>query len=81
MHWQLQEAKNKLSKVVQLAKSEGPQTITVRGVDEVVVISKVDYQRLTEQKTDLVSFLEESPWSETDLDIERSRDTGRDTHL
>lgn len=81
MHWQLQEAKNKLSRVVQLAKSEGPQTITVRGVDEVVVISKEDYQRLTEPKTDLVSFLEGSPWSEVELEIERSRDRGREIHL
>lgn len=81
MHWQLQEAKNKLSKVVQLAKSEGPQIITVRGVDEVVVISKEDYQRLTERKTDLVSFLEESPWSEVELEIERSRDRGREIIL
>lgn len=35
--WQLQEAKNKLSEVVRRAVEEGPQTITVRGRDTVVV--------------------------------------------
>ncbi|MBX3461449.1 MAG: type II toxin-antitoxin system prevent-host-death family antitoxin [Planctomycetes bacterium] len=35
--WQLQEAKNKLSEVVRRAIEEGPQTITVRGRDTVVI--------------------------------------------
>jgi prevent-host-death family protein len=35
--WQLQDAKNKLSEVVRRALEEGPQTITVRGKDTVVV--------------------------------------------
>ena len=81
MNWQLQEAKNKLSQVVQLAKTEGPQIITVRGTEEVVVISSEEYRRLIKQDTDLVSFLEESPWADAQLDIERSRDTGREIDL
>jgi len=43
--WQLQEAKNRLSEVVRLAQSEGPQTITVRGTDAVVVVSMDEYNR------------------------------------
>lgn len=81
MHWQLQEAKNKLSQVVQLAKHKGPQIITVRGVEEAVVLSRKDYRRLTEQKMDLVSLLEESPWAETELPIDRSKETGREVEL
>jgi prevent-host-death family protein len=85
MHWQLQEAKNKLSRVVQLAKTEGPQVITVRGAEEAVVISSEEYRRLTkrdiDRDIDFVAFLEQSPWVDVELDTERSRDTGRDIEL
>jgi len=81
MHWQLQEAKNKLSQVVQEARSHGPQTITLRGKEAAVLMSAEDYRRLTEPKGSLVEFLRSSPWAETDLDLERSRDTGRDVQL
>ena len=81
MNWQLQEAKNKLSRVVRLAKTEGPQVITVRGAEEAVVISSEEYRRLTKRDIDFVSFLEESPWADVELDTERSRDTGRDIEL
>ena len=37
--WQLQEAKNKLSEVVDEAIREGPQVITGRGEEVAVVIS------------------------------------------
>jgi prevent-host-death family protein len=40
--WQLQEAKNKLSEVIRRAVEEGPQTITVRGRDTVVVSAVSD---------------------------------------
>ena len=43
--WQLREARNRLSEVVRLARSDGPQTITVRGEDAVVVISAAEYRR------------------------------------
>ncbi len=50
MNWQLQEAKNKLSRLVQEAQRAGPQVITVRGEEAVVVISADEYRRLTKQK-------------------------------
>lgn len=41
MHtWQLQEAKARLSEVVRLCLHEGPQMLTVRGKEEVVLLSK-----------------------------------------
>jgi prevent-host-death family protein len=46
--WQLQEAKNKLSEVVRRTREEGPQTITVRGADAVVMVTAqafAEYQR------------------------------------
>lgn len=56
MHWQLQEAKNKLSKVVQEARTSGPQTITVRGEEAAVVISPKTYCELIRRKDSLVAL-------------------------
>lgn len=39
MNWQLQQARDQLSKVVHAAMDEGPQTITLRGKEAAVVIS------------------------------------------
>ncbi len=36
--WQLQEAKAKLSHVIDLAETDGPQIITRRGVETAVVV-------------------------------------------
>jgi antitoxin Phd len=80
MNWQLQDAKNKLSQVVQEAKRSGPQTITVRGSATAVILSAEDYRALT-RKGSLVEFLRNSPWADQELNIERSRDTGRDVRL
>lgn len=46
MNWHLQDAKNNFSKVVQRARSEGPQTVTLRGERAAVVLSAEDYDRL-----------------------------------
>jgi prevent-host-death family protein len=46
MNWHLQDAKNNLSKLVQRARSDGPQTITLRGARAAVVLSADDYDRL-----------------------------------
>ncbi len=81
MRWQLQEAKNKLSKVVHEAQVSGPQIITVRGEEAAVVISAQTYRQLTRQDDTLVSFLQNSPWADVELDLERSKDTGRSVDL
>lgn len=46
--WQLQEAKQKLSRVVDLAVSEGPQTITRHGNAVAILVSIEEYRRLRE---------------------------------
>ena len=46
MTWNLADAKNRLTEVVNLALTEGPQTIT-RRKDTVVVISAAEYAELT----------------------------------
>ena len=44
--WQLQEAKSHLSEVVRLCVQDGPQMLTVRGKEEVILLSKKDYEHL-----------------------------------
>ena len=81
MQWQLQEAKNRLSEVVREAQRSGPQVITVRGQEAAVVVSADQYRHLTRAGGTLVEFLQASPWADVDLDVERSRDVGRDVPL
>lgn len=46
MSWTLAQAKDQLSEVVRRAVDQGPQTISVRGQDTAVVMSKADYEHL-----------------------------------
>ena len=80
--WQLQEAKNRLSEVVRKASEEGPQVITLRGDDAVVVVAADEYVRLTRRpKGSLVDFFRQSPLGGLALNLARSRDTGRPVKL
>ena len=76
--WQLQEAKNKFSEVVEKAIKNGPQIITRRGIETVVIISVEDYQKLTQPKTSIVDFFRKSPLRGVDLDLTRNKDVGRE---
>lgn len=75
--WQLQEAKDQLSRIVAAARTHQPQTITVHGKDAVVVLSAEAYRKLRKPKGSLVEFFQRSPLRGVDLKIKRSRDTGR----
>jgi len=81
MSWQLQEAKNKLSELVKAARQTGPQTISVRGKDAVVVLSVEQYRQLTSKRESLADFLLHSPLRGSGLEIERDSDTGREVEL
>ncbi|HEY1835210.1 MAG TPA: type II toxin-antitoxin system Phd/YefM family antitoxin [Candidatus Saccharimonadales bacterium] len=78
MTWQLQEAKNKLSEVVETSRKRGPQIITRRGHNAAVVMSFEEYQRLTKPKKDLKQLLRNSGFHELDLTRDKSP-TGRAT--
>jgi len=71
--WQLQEAKSKLSELVNQALREGPQIITRHGNQVVVVVRYEEYARLHKPPTDLVAFFRASPLVGVDLDLERDR--------
>ena len=79
-HWQLQEAKNKLSEVVRLAQ-ESPQYITVHGRPAVVVVSVRQYEAMTRPRTSLLEFFQTSPLRAAELDWMRPGDPPRDVDL
>lgn len=79
--WQMQEAKNRLSRVVEEARRGQPQTITLHGTPAAVVVSIEQYRELTRAKTPLSEFFQTSPLRGIELDLERNRDTGREVEL
>jgi antitoxin Phd len=76
--WQLQEAKNKFSEVVEEALTQGPQVITKRGVEAVIVLSYAEYRKLMLTQQKLSDFFRQSPLLEEDLDLQRDTSSVRD---
>ena len=76
--WQLQEAKNKFSEVVEEALTHGPQIITKRGVETVIVLSYAEYRTMVLNRKKLSTFFRESPLVDVDLDLTRDRTGLRD---
>lgn len=79
--WQLQDAKNRLSQVVDSAVHDGPQTITLRGKPTAVVVSFEEYKKLTLPHIGLSQFFGQSPLNGVDLDFSRSADLSREVEL
>jgi antitoxin Phd len=80
--WKLEDAKARFSEVVRRARTEGPQHVTVRGKDAVVVIAVETLEKLLPAKKPrqtLVAFLQGLGIG--DLDLTREPDTGRDITL
>jgi prevent-host-death family protein len=79
--WALQDAKNRFSELVEQALHDGPQIVTRRGKETVVVLSVEVFQQLTAKQESLVEFLRNSPLADVDLDLERTPDYGREVSL
>ena len=79
--WQLQEAKNKFSNLVDKARRDGPQVVTKHGKESVVIIAIEDYQKLNKPTSDLISFFKKSPLSDINLDLTRDKSSSRDIEL
>ena len=77
--WQLQDAKNKLSQVVNEAIQDGPQVITRHGVEVAIVLSMAEYRKLTAARKQLSQFFRESPLFGIDLDLSRDTSDARST--
>lgn len=82
--WQLQEVKNRLSEVVDLAIEKGPQTVTRHGKAVAVIASKADFDKKRVSngpRGTALSFLRGLAFSGARLSLERSRDLDRDVEL
>ncbi len=67
MEWQLQDAKNRFSELVQRARRDGPQIVTLRGERAAVVLSAEAFDALTANRPSLVDHLLEGPVWPDDL--------------
>jgi len=79
--WKLQDAKNRFSNLVNEAQKEGPQIVTKRGVETVIVLSMNDYRKLIKPKMSLVDFFQKSPLHGLELDVDRSKEPSRNIEL
>ncbi len=79
--WQLQEAKNKFSNLVNQAQKHGPQVVTKHGKDVVVIISIEEYNKLIKPKYNLVQFFQNSPLAKEDVIFERTKEKPRNLAL
>lgn len=70
--WQLQDATNRFSEVVEEALQSGPQTVTRRGEPVVVVVAIDTWRRVSGAAPNLKAFLRAAPLDGVDL----SRDVG-----
>ena len=78
--WQLQDAKAKFSEVVKMA-GFSPQMVTVRGREEVIILSKKHYDRLTKKKPSLAQLLARAPMDDKELRLRRDRSPERPVEL
>ena len=79
MEWNLADAKNRLSEVVNLALTEGPQTVR-RRKDAVVVIAAEEFERLTGKRPAFKDYLAQGESFEG-LALSRDRSPARDVTL
>jgi len=81
--WLLHDAKARFSELVRRVRSEGPQRVSVRGRDEVVVITAEEFRRLKGDLTGeaLIAVMQASPHRELDIEPKRAPMPVRDVSL
>ncbi|MCK5036905.1 MAG: type II toxin-antitoxin system Phd/YefM family antitoxin [Candidatus Sabulitectum sp.] len=80
-YWQLQDAKNKFSSLVEQAQLCEPQFVTKYGREVVVVLSIEEFNRITGPDTTLLNFLRNSPLAGIHTNFERTKEIPRDVEL
>ncbi len=80
MEWQLADAKNRFTELVNRALAEGPQRVRRRG-DTVVVVAQRDYDKLSGKRPPFKAFLMGKGPSLEGLDLARDRSPMRDVKL
>ena len=79
--WQLQEAKNRFSEIVDESLTHGPQTVTRHGREVVVIVAAEEFRRMKRPKGSLLACLQVPAKYAVELDISRSPDAPRETGL
>jgi prevent-host-death family protein len=79
MEWNLADAKNRFSEVVNLALTQGPQMVH-RRKDTVVVMSAKEFERLVGQRPSFKDYLVQGESFEG-LDLARDQSPSRDVSL
>jgi prevent-host-death family protein len=79
--WGVAEAKARLSELMQRALTDGPQTITRKGKQAVVVVSLEEWLRKTRRTGNLAEFFAASPLRASGLKVKRTRDGPRAVEL
>lgn len=74
--WQIQEAESKLGELVNLANTEGPQSITRDGIEAAFLVSPQDFHRTSAREESLLEFFQKSPLR--DLNLERTDEPSRE---
>lgn len=69
--WTVATAKAKLSEVIDLAMSEGPQFITRKGKPAAVIVSAEEWARRSARKGTIVDFFMNSPLRGSKIKIGR----------
>jgi prevent-host-death family protein len=73
--WPLQDAKNQFSQVVELARTEGPQTVTRHGKPVAVVVSADEFKSTATPRQSVLEFF--APLRGSGIRLNRRRDLPR----
>ena len=80
--WQMQDVKARLSEVIKLAEHNGPQAITLHGRPVAVLLSRLEFEKLSGRGQSFVEFMRSSPLHGLDeLEFERDQTMTRDIAL
>ena len=80
--WQLQDVKARLSEVIKLAEHDGPQAITLHGRPVAVLLSRLEFEKLSGRGQSFVEFMQSSPlYGLEELEFERDQSMTRDISL
>ena len=80
MSWPSNRARRRFGTLVRDAQTKGPQIVTYRGREAVVVVSAAEFGRVMAPKQSLKEILLSGPFFD-DLEIVRSRDLPRPVDL
>jgi prevent-host-death family protein len=79
--WAVAEAKARFSEMIDRALADGPQIITRKGKEAVVVVSAEEWRRKSRRAGNLAEFFGSSPLRGSGLKIKRTKDGPRAIEL